>query len=416
MIILSRYLQRTEFIPWRATENSLALLSLAYLCLPPFDDSRSFPDITESILNGFYSFAEYALSCWALDLEAGVQDASENDSLDELVETLEVFVPLHWKKSSKVLTVPQLLRRRLARLEKTECYHDLLQASSWMRMQIKSFDESVSEEPLNLMQVIRSVRKILEQQVNLGLTSQDRDALTRYYGTNWFKCHRINCYYFHQGFNNAKEREAHVARHERPFVCTVTGCHWAKFGFPAENDLRKHMFDVHGFDLLDEAEFPEESPNTASRSPLKHPLAFNCHLCPKKFTRKHNLESHIRVHNNEKPFQCSICNEKFTRKNDCDRHERLHGEKTSVCFGQLDDGTTWGCQASFGRPDNLADHLRSRVGRKCIRPMILQQLRSKMIDTGGDEEQLEQQADSLLSEGSLPAFEDFLKLCGLGQA
>lgn len=396
-------------------DHSLAFLSLAYMSLPPFDNSSSTSDVTESILNGFYSFAEYALACWALDLEAAVSEASENDSLDELVETLEVFVPLHWKKSSKVLTVPQLLRRKLARLEKVECYDDLLQATSWMRMQLKNFDESASEEPLSLMQAIGSVRKIFEQKVSSGLTSQDHATLTQYYGTNWFKCRRINCYYFHQGFKTAKEREAHVARHERPFVCTVTGCHWAKFGFPAENNLRKHMFDLHGFDLLDEDEFPEESPNKASRPPLKHPLAFNCHLCPKKFTRKHNLESHIRVHNNEKPFNCTVCEEKFTRKNDCDRHERLHGEKTSVCFGQLEDGTTWGCQASFGRADNLADHLRSRVGRKCIRPMIVQQLRNKKIGTGGDEEQLQQQADSLLSERSLPAFEDFLNLCGLGQ-
>lgn len=393
----------------------MALLSLAYLSLPPFDNSSSTPDITELLLTGFYSFAEYALSCWALDLEAAIQDASEDDRLDELVETLEVFMPIHWKKPSKALPVPQLYKRRLARLEKTECFDDLLQATTWMKMQLKSFDESVSEEPLNLMQVIRSVRKILEQKVSLGLTSQDRDKLIQYYGANWYKCHRINCYYFHQGFNTAKERETHVARHERPFVCTVMGCHWAKFGFPAENSLRKHMFDLHGLDWLEEDEFPVESPNTASRPTLKHPLAFNCHLCAKKFTRKHNLESHIRVHNDEKPFQCSVCNEKFTRKNDCDRHERLHGEKTSVCFGQLEDGATWGCQASFGRADNLADHLRSRVGRKCIRPMILQQLRNRRIGTGGDEKQLQQQADSLLSERSLPAFEDFLKLCGLGK-
>ncbi|KAI8927673.1 hypothetical protein BC831DRAFT_394865, partial [Entophlyctis helioformis] len=49
---------------------------------------------------------------------------------------------------------------------------------------------------------------------------------------------------------------------------------------------------------------------------------FQCTLCPKVYTRKHNLEAHIHSHSNIRPHLCQHdgCTKAFTRKNDLCRH------------------------------------------------------------------------------------------------
>ncbi|ETS83638.1 hypothetical protein PFICI_05514 [Pestalotiopsis fici W106-1] len=390
------YLRRTNFVQWRNPDHSLAILSLAYLNLPPFDPSYPDENISNSILTGFYSYAEYALSCWALDVATAVGDASQADDLSNLVDTLDVFIPMHWEASSRMNNISASVKRKFIRFEKADCYDDLLQAASWMEKQLEGPDKTcLDEAPLRLMQVIKSIREVFEQKIEDGLTDQEQATLIQYYGASWFKCPRLNCYYFHQGFKNAGQRKDHVNRHERPFLCTITNCHSANFGFAAKNELERHMLDFHGFDMSNADEFPKQQLRTAPHSSTKNARDFKCELCNKTFTQKHNLVAHVRVHNSEKPYQCTLCDKKFTRKRDCNRHERGHGEKESICFGELDDGTTWGCKASFGRADTLAAHLRSKAGRECMRPVILreQELNAKDI--------------------SLMPFAELLRICGL---
>ncbi|KAI8926522.1 hypothetical protein BC831DRAFT_390428, partial [Entophlyctis helioformis] len=44
--------------------------------------------------------------------------------------------------------------------------------------------------------------------------------------------------------------------------------------------------------------------------------------CHKSFTRRYNLDAHLRAHYNVKPFACTAdrCNESFIRKHDLIRH------------------------------------------------------------------------------------------------
>jgi hypothetical protein len=66
------------------------------------------------------------------------------------------------------------------------------------------------------------------------------------------------------------------------------------------------------------------------------------------------------------------------------------------------------------------DHLRSKIGRNCIRPLVLQKLQEGGEGAAGENmlsDELGMNADALLAAGKLlPSFSDFLQLCGLDKS
>ncbi|KAJ3193813.1 Metallothionein expression activator [Irineochytrium annulatum] len=72
--------------------------------------------------------------------------------------------------------------------------------------------------------------------------------------------------------------------------------------------------------------------------------------CEKTFTRRYNLQSHLRCHSGERPFRCDFCPATFSRKHDLRRHTRsLHSEeRPHLCMH---------CSLSFARSDALKRHL-----------------------------------------------------------
>lgn len=129
-------------------------------------------------------------------------------------------------------------------------------------------------------------------------------------------------------------------------------------------DSRNYILD------LADPQRPGAAPNDSKRV-QKHPATFQCHLCPKRFTRAYNLRSHLRTHTDERPFVCTVCGKAFARQHDRKRHEGLHsGEKKFVCQGDLSRGGQWGCGRRFARADALGRHFRSEAGRVCIKPLL----------------------------------------------
>ncbi|KEF55768.1 uncharacterized protein A1O9_08519 [Exophiala aquamarina CBS 119918] len=131
------------------------------------------------------------------------------------------------------------------------------------------------------------------------------------------------------------------------------------------------------FGLGEISRLPSLAAESSARS-QKHPATFQCHLCPKKFTRAYNLRSHLRAHMDERPFVCSVCGKAFARQHDRKRHEGLHSdEKKFVCRGELAVGGHWGCGRRFARADALFRHFHSEAGRICIKPLLEQEAREK---------------------------------------
>ncbi|KAK3389796.1 hypothetical protein B0H63DRAFT_104197 [Podospora didyma] len=421
------YLVSQQFVNPRDVDYSLALLSIAYLSFPQVDIRRDEADIESDVVDGFHSFYDYASACWFMHLQNGIRELkSGHNKLTDLRETLETFIEAHWSSTHKPLRYLKRIEDLLAPLKDSEEFDKITQTVGWAKNQSSKDGQAPSaDEALDLWRITDRIRAALEKMQAAPLSTERQDKLQGFYGTHWFKCPRINCHYYHQGFATADQRKRHIDKHDRPFLCFIEGCHMSRFGCTTSDELKKHLFQYHGIDMFDQTD-DLEYPDPPSKKEAPKPAGeanFQCHLCPKQFTRNHNLKSHLRTHEGIKEFACSACGEQFTRKTDCNRHERGHGEKKFQCVGSLKDGTTWGCKRSFGRPDKLADHLRSKTGQKCLRPLVLEKLKEARggETAGGDgnmfADQVGENADALLAAGkSLPSFGEFLNLCGLNKS
>lgn len=123
--------------------------------------------------------------------------------------------------------------------------------------------------------------------------------------------------------------------------------------------LKQHDSSSEG----DELEGPETSESHAK---------YQCPLCSSNFTRRHNLQGHLRTHAQQRPFPCSHCSKTFTRASDRNVHEReAHTRGLSnryVCnnfvIKDKDGGASReckGCGKSFTRLTTLKRHQESIV-------------------------------------------------------
>ncbi|KAK0723347.1 hypothetical protein B0T26DRAFT_259210 [Lasiosphaeria miniovina] len=79
------------------------------------------------------------------------------------------------------------------------------------------------------------------------------------------------------------------------------------------------------------------------RNIQRYLATYQCTFCPKRFTRQHNMKSHLRVQTDERPFICTVCGTAFARNYDRKTHEDIHsGEKRFSCKENLEYGDQWG--------------------------------------------------------------------------
>ncbi|KAF1840937.1 uncharacterized protein K460DRAFT_410330 [Cucurbitaria berberidis CBS 394.84] len=362
----------------------LALLCMTYMSFDQFVLNTDEGNIQKALYEGDYAFADYASCFWAHHLIDGVRKVSQLTSrkLEHLVEAIGVFLDVQWASPTKRLTVSKTMEENLAALTSYDMYDSICQAVISTKNQLLPTGKGPSDdEPLSIAKVMEAIRTQLEAIVSSpSITTVQEDQLKRLYGSNYYKCRRLNCQFYSRGFPTHIQRDRHISKHERSFVCTEEGCPQAVIGCVTAKDLQKHMEEYHGTVVEADADYPEEVPEVEadSRHTQKQPTTFDCSLCSRSFTRAYNLHAHLRTHTNEKPFVCTMCGKSFVRQNDRLRHEGIHlGKGKYACYGNLKNGNPWGCGRPFARISGLRSHFRCDPGRACIRPLLEEQWREE---------------------------------------
>jgi hypothetical protein len=251
----------------------------------------------------------------------------------------------HFRKED----VPTELRERCHSVRDSDFAEHMMLLISHSRRS-RSSDDQLSALG-DLGSIVARTRSILEKLSQpTALCVDSRDKLQQYYGLNWIKCPRHNCFYFHEGFHDASRRENHISRHERPFCCTELSCPRIHLGFSTEKELKKHIAIQHP----DPAAFAWRFPKV-KKATSKH----GCTICPKEFIRAHSLKIHMRTHDNERPFKCRFCIKAFDRKDSCERHEKKLHPKQKDSAGSSSMATT-SSPVSSGTPLEEGPVLSSR--------------------------------------------------------
>lgn len=197
--------------------------------------------------------------------------------------------------------------------------------SIWTHMVVYRQRSFVKRNDVSLNQLrtaMYDIRNMIEDiSSSKSLTEETRVKLRSFYGWRPFKCSRTSCFYFHEGFTDAKVRDHHIQRHDRPFNCDVPDCTIAELGFSTKKLLEQHIENYHLDPEVKAEMFKDIKPEKPSHA------RFDCTKCGKSFVRRSILKDHELTHAGLKPHECQRCGKPFTRKNDCTRHEKNHDNR-----------------------------------------------------------------------------------------
>jgi hypothetical protein len=283
--------------------------------------------LEQLILKGHLVFQDYAISKWFLHiysitepdnirvLFSGAGDSGT--ALRNLGQALKDFTLQYPDIRVENSTAHEETLQRCQAFISRDFYDPLfLVVSHTLHQQKRGFVARNEVSIPSLKDVLQRNREVVEKFAAPGMISED---FINMYGHKRFKCSMLTCYCFHEGFDNVRDRDHHIKRHTRPFLCPEATCTTSEFGFVSNNELDKHRRVYHP-DIGDKLYIFEDS-NVVATSRNK------CDICGQKFTRPLALREHTLAHFGQRPHPCSTCGKAFTRKNDCTRHEKIHSRR-----------------------------------------------------------------------------------------
>ena len=323
------YIVQNEHINEQAVQCELTVLCLKYLCLLSLSNGYDEHERRDKAKRGWFSFQDYACSQWHSHVATVIMacrdlffDEHHGQEHEEMFgSALHDFIETHRGELTTELHPDfEQISSELARFSRLSFHGNLLLLWNHIYTHQKgTYDDRNTVGIAQLDKALLENRSTLEEHFKPSSEACLGDTIGDYYGPNLFKCKRVLCKFFYQGYDRKKDRETHDSRHVRPFLCPVN-CSLAPIGFSSNKDKERHVRTYHPDQSEGPSVFEALRPRTGSSE-------FTCNLCGKKFTRKITLKGHERSHFGERPYSCSICPKAFARLNDCRRHEKIHARK-----------------------------------------------------------------------------------------
>ncbi|KLO88918.1 Uncharacterized protein LW93_12334 [Fusarium fujikuroi] len=299
-----------------------------YLTLPCFIQDINYREHqrSEHAKFGWFSFQDYACAHWLHHTDTLIRECSEvftsetfRNIAAEFAFALKHFVDTHRADLTTIKHV-ELVADHIEKFVDFELYEDLY--FLWNHIYTHQRGDYATRNAVGIKRIENGLKDNRTQLEILFVNHQkigDEDTIDDYYGSKPYKCNRTLCRFFHAGYNNARDRDNHGKRHERPFQCPVS-CNAAPLGFVSYKDRERHVNIYH-------AELSEGPPIFETLSRRQVSGRFVCQICNKTFTRNINLKSHERSHFGDRPYSCTTCRKAFARINDCRRHEKIHAKR-----------------------------------------------------------------------------------------
>lgn len=339
--------------------HELCSLSITYLQFACVNSELDTADIDNDVLEGSYSFLDYAMSCWVYHLLDWLPE-SEPQQTKLLAARLDSMLGQHLTTPIRAQPIAKSLRETLQPLEGSSCYNELSQTIVWVRKIFTLSETQTEVDLLDLREIVTAVRKRIEWLSQSSESEQQSRQLREHYGEKVFKCSRLWCSSFYTGFQSPKSRDAHVQRHDQPFLCYFEDCSNSTFSCASKAELDAHLFESHHI-ASKVNEFPKVSkPGVRGRHEggQLEQSKYACTECSRRFPRKHLLQTHLGQHPGQLPYFCD-CSKAFAtaiKERNHRKVEHFDGE-WFVCQGYLETSEEqWGCNCKFQSFEILKRH------------------------------------------------------------
>lgn len=200
------------------------------------------------MLEGQFAFQDYAVAKWFQHVNAFVEFGKElfrdYARSEELIRGMSMAIDsfmdqFHEENFHDPENIVSECRENCKRFEDQDFYEDLVALTSHIyTFQKKGFDARHKVSIKGLDDALNRNRKFIEETIS-KLKGPELETFKQFHDNERpYKCTKITCMYFSEGFKDAKSKKRHINIHERPFQCEVPDCLGAE-GFANHKDLEK---------------------------------------------------------------------------------------------------------------------------------------------------------------------------------
>ncbi|KAF7136711.1 hypothetical protein CNMCM5793_006029 [Aspergillus hiratsukae] len=236
---------------------------------------RCLRDLRRYALRGDFAFQDYAVASWFLHirtlieakqafLEGDVMSLEGNPfaQVAKVSQELENFV-LFYDQSFPQCSLSSQSRKDCEFFQTYPFYDNLVRIWDHFCSAQRGDLQARNDVSITMLKETLSRNRTLLENL-----SQDPSVdFCSLYDEYPFRCPKVMCFYFQEGFKSGDVRDKHVNYHTLPYHCPVENCSRYVLGFPSNSALGSHMKRYH----------PEECDLGESFTPLNPTQVANTH-------------------------------------------------------------------------------------------------------------------------------------------